>query len=69
MSEWLKGARLESEACDGHVTPKRVNAQAISDLTFPNYHAMCVIDRLHLAYALAPGSRVGMRRRGGGRGV
>ena len=36
-------ARLESEAGERHqVTPKRLNAQAISDLGPQNYHAMCV---------------------------
>ena len=33
----VERARLESEGGDGHDgTPKRVNAHAISDLTFPN---------------------------------
>jgi len=36
-------ARLESEAGQPHqATSKSVNAHAISDLTFPNYHAVCV---------------------------
>ena len=35
-------ARLESEAGQQHqATSKSVNAYAISDLTFPNYHAVC----------------------------
>ena len=39
----VEGARLESEARQQHVvTPKRANAHAISDLTFSNYHVMCV---------------------------
>ena len=39
----VEGARLESEAGERHqATPKRVNAHAISDLTFQNYHAVCV---------------------------
>jgi hypothetical protein len=34
---------LESEACQQYgATPKRLNAHAIIDLTFPNYHAVCV---------------------------
>ncbi len=36
-------ARLESEACEQHgATPKRLNAHAISDLTFQNDHSVCV---------------------------
>jgi hypothetical protein len=39
----VEGARLESEAGEQHQpTPKRVNAYAISDLTFQSYHSVCV---------------------------
>jgi len=39
----VEGARLESEARQRHqATAKSVNAHAISDLTFPNYHAVRV---------------------------
>ena len=39
----VEGARLESEAGERHqATPKRVNAHAISDLTFQNDHSVCV---------------------------
>jgi hypothetical protein len=39
----VEGARLESEAGHGHqATSKSVNAHAISDLTFSDYHVMCV---------------------------
>jgi hypothetical protein len=36
-------ARIESEAGNGHLpTPKRINAYAISDLTFQSDHSVCV---------------------------
>ena len=39
----VEGARLESEAVQRHqATPKRLNAHAISDLTFQNDHSLCV---------------------------
>jgi hypothetical protein len=39
----VEGARLESEACEHHAaTSKRLNAHAISGLTFQNDHSVCV---------------------------
>ena len=39
----VEGARLESEAGERHqATPRRVNAHAISDLSFQNYRSVCV---------------------------
>jgi len=39
----VEGARLENEAGQRHqATPKRVNAHAISDLTYQNYRSVWV---------------------------
>jgi len=43
MAEWLKAHAWKAKrATDIYLTPKRVNAHAISDLTFQNDHAVCV---------------------------
>jgi hypothetical protein len=42
---WLTGARLENEAGQRHrLKPKRVNARAISKLTFRNDHSCASVN-------------------------